>query len=254
MLKLRYLLIHLLLVSFILAAMGGYCAAPCAASDRLKPGEIWILHMSSNFLGNVAFNLGDSTTSIYMEKLGIEAFGDEKMTEILICNHRDKTYLQEPRSEWKKRAAKYQAKSKKDAQYKGFKVTKGKATKICGLNCSFYEINAIKLDGTLEKQANKKQLWVCDELESGKGVAKQFAMEILRVFAQIDSIPSTGGVLMRLKADKSGKLVTMLDTYKVEKSKKALKLKVPKGYHRVKDEVALLWGDESSSGEMFGSP
>jgi hypothetical protein len=254
MLQPRYLLLHMMLVLLILASIGGYCATPCAASGKLKPGEIWILHMSSNFLGNVAFNLGESTTSIFMEKLGIEAFGDEKMTEILILNHRDKTYLQEPRSEWKKRAAKYQAKTKKDGAYKGFKVTKGKQTKICGLNCNFFEINPVKLDGTIEKQFNKKQLWVCEELETGKGVAKQFAMEILRVFAQLEAVPSTGGVLMRLKADKSGKLVTMIDTYKVEKSKKPFQMKVPKGYHRVKDEVALLWGDESGGGDMFGAP
>ncbi len=203
-----------MLVPLMIVALAGYSTAPCYADGKLKPGEIWILHMSSNFLGNVAFNLSPTTTSIFMEKLGIEAFGDEKMTEILILNHRDKTYLQEPRSEWKKRAAKYQAKAKKDTLYKGYKVSKGKNVKICGLNCSFFELNAIKKDGKIEPQANKKQLWVCDELESGKGVSKQFAMEILRVFAQLEAIPSTGGVLMRFKADKSGKLVTMLDTYK----------------------------------------
>lgn len=254
MLQQRSFLFKLMLVSLIVVGLAGYSTGPCLADGKLKPGEIWTLHMSSNFLGNVAFNLSPTTTSIYMEKLGIEAFGDEKMTEILILNHRDKTFLQEPRSEWKKRAAKYQAKTKKDTMYKGFKVSKGKNVKVCGLNCSFFELNAIKKDGTIEPQISKKQVWVCNELESGKGVSKQFAMEILRVFAQLESIPSTGGVLMRFKTDKSGKLVTMLDTYKVEKVKKTLQLKVPKGYHRVKDEVSLLWGDESGSGDMFGSP
>lgn len=254
MLQSRSFSVKLLLLPLLIVIFAGLSAGPCRADGKLKPGEIWILHMSSNFLGNVAFNLSPTTTSIFMEKLGIEAFGDEKMTEILILNHRDKTYLQEPRSEWKKRAAKYQAKAKKDTSIKGFRVTKGKNVKICGLDCSFFELNAIKNDGKIEPQANKKQLWVCNELESGKGVSKQFAMEILRVFAQLESIPSTGGVLMRFKADKSGKLVTMLDTYKVEKVKKTLQLKVPKGYHRVKDEIALLWGDESGSGDMFGSP
>ena len=249
---LRISFFHLFAVLLIALVAGSSCIASYAG-DKLKPGEIWVLHMSSNFLGNVRFNLGDTATSIYMEKLGIEAFGDEKMTQILICNHRDKTYLQEPRSQWKKRAAKYQAKSKK-ANVKGFKISKGKKAKVCGLNCMFYEVNAIRMDGTVDPQNMKKQLWVCDELETGKGVAKQFAMEILRVFAQLEETPNTGGVLMRLKADKSQKLVTMLDTYKVEKLKKTLDLKIPKGYHRVKDEVALLWGDDSTTGDMFGSP
>lgn len=252
MLQTRFSLFHLL-APFLIALLVVTSSLGSFAVEKLKPGEIWVLHMSSNFLGNVRFNLGDTATSIYMEKLGIEAFGDEKMTQILICNHRDKTYLQEPRSEWKKRAAKYQQKSKK-ANVKGFKISKGKKAKICGFNCLFYEVNAIRADGSIEPQSMKKQLWVCDELETGKGVAKQFAMEILRVFAQLDETPNTGGVLMRLKADKSQKLVTMLDTYKVEKVKKSLELKIPKGYHRVKDEVALLWGDDSSNGDMFGAP
>ncbi len=251
--KSRFALIHLLAVSLILAVMAANSVIACRAASTLKPGECWVIHMSSNFLGNVTFNMGDSATSIYMEKLGIEAFGDDKMKEILILNHRDKTYLQEPRSQWKKRAAKYQAKSK-NSDVKGYKVSKGTKAKICGLNCVFFEVKAIKKDGTLEPQNQRKQLWVCEELDTGKGVAKQFSMEILRVFAQLDELPSTLGVLVRLKANKSGKLVTMLDTYKIEKSKKLVELKVPKGYHRVKDEVALLWGDESSTGDMFGSP
>lgn len=244
------LVLYPLIITVVLVG----CAAPSRAGGKLKPGEAWVLHMSSNFLGNVTFNLSDSTTSIFMEKLGLEAFGDEKMTQILICNHRDKTFLQEPRSEWQKRASKYKSKNKRHATYKGFKISKAKPAKVCGLNCSFYEVNAIKADGSIEPQDMKKQLWVTQELETGKGVAKQFAMEILRVFAQLEETPNTGGVLLRLKADKSRKLVTMLDTYKVEKVKKALELRVPKGYRRVKDEVALLWGDDSTTGDMFGSP
>lgn len=244
----------LLLVPLAIMVLLGGSAPPSQAGNKLKPGEVWVLHMSSNFLGNVTFNLSDATTSIYMEKLGLEAFGDEKMTQILICNHRDKTYLQEPRSEWEKRANKYKSKNKKTTSYSGYKVSKPKPAKVCGLNCSFVEVNAIRKDGTIEPQDQKKQIWVTQELETGKGVAKQFAMEILRVFAQLEETPKTGGVLLRLKADKSRKLVTMLDTYKIEKVKKSLEVKIPKGYQRVKDEVALLWGDDSTTGDMFGSP
>ena len=244
----------LVLLPLLIAALLVGAWTPCLAGGKLKPGEAWVLHMSSNFLGNVTFNLRDNTTSIFMEKLGLEAFGDEKMTQILICNHRDKTYLQESRTEWQKRASKYKSKNKKGASYKGYKVSKAKPAKVCGLNCSFFEVNPIKLDGTVEQVEDKKQIWVTQDLETGKGVAKQFAMEILRVFAQLEETPTTGGVLLRLKANKSRKLVTLLDTYKVEKVKKALELKIPKGYRRVKDEVALLWGDDSTTGDMFGSP
>ncbi|MBX9949244.1 MAG: hypothetical protein K2Y39_08775 [Candidatus Obscuribacterales bacterium] len=244
----------LMLVPLLIAVLLFGTAAPSPAGGKLKPGEAWVLHMSSNFLGNVTFNLSDNTTSVFMEKLGLEAFGDEKMTQILICNHRDKTYLQESRAQWQKRAAKYKSKNKKTTNYKGYKVSKSKPAKVCGLNCSFFEVNPIRLDGTVEPVDDKRQIWVTQELETGKGVAKQFAMEILRVFAQLEETPTTSGVLLRLKANKSRKLVTMLDTYKIEKVKKGLELKIPKGYRRVKDEVALLWGDDSTNGDMFGSP
>lgn len=247
---------HIFLIAWFFAAIFFGNASASLAADAAKPKEVSVLHMSSNFLGNVTFTLGDAATSIYMEKLGIEAFGGgDKMSQILIMNHRDKTFLQEPRSEWAKRAAKYKAKTKKDPFHKGYKLSKGSKAKVCGLNCTFYEVKAIKLDGSLEEQSNKKQIWLCDALQNSKGVSKQFAMEILRVFAQMEELPaSLDGVLVRLKVDKGHKMVNMLDTYKVEKVKKAVELKVPKGYHRVKDEVALLWGDESSSADMFGSP
>lgn len=244
-----------LILCFNALMVSGGCPAGRAA-DTAKPKEVAVLHMSSTFLGNVTFTLGDPVTSIYMEKLGIEAFGGgDNMSQILIMNHRDKTFLQEPRSEWGKRAAKYKAKAKKDLNHKGFKLSKGSKAKVCGLNCTFYEVKAVKLDGTLEEQYSKKQIWLCETLHASKGVSKQFAMEILRVFAQIEELPaSLKGVLVRLKVDKGQKMVSMLDTYKVEKVMKTVEMKVPKGYHRVKDEVALLWGDESGSADMFGSP
>jgi len=252
---LRLFSIRTLVSSFLVVIFASHCALPSsAAGGSLKPGECWLMHMSSNFLGNVTFSLGNTATSVFMEKMGIEAFGDDKVNQILILNHRDKTYLQEPRTEWRKRAAKYQAKAKKDSLYKGFKVSKGKKAKIAGLNCTGYDVNPVRKDGTVDLVNQKKQLWVTEELDSNKGVARQFAMEILRVFAQLEELPVTAGVLVRLKADKGRKMVTMLDTYKVEKGKKTVELKVPKGYHRVKDEVALLWGDDSSTGDMFGAP
>lgn len=244
----------LAIVPTVIAVLIAGLAAPSTAGGRLKPGEAWVLSMSSNFLGNVTFSLSDTTTSIFMEKLGLEAFGDEKMAQILICNHRDKTFLQEPRTEWEKRASKYKSKNKKTSNFKGFKVSKAKPATVCGLKCNFFDVNAIRKDGTIEPQLMRKQVWVTQELETGKGVAKQFATEILRVFAQLEETPNTGGVLLRFKADKSRKLVTMLDTYKVEKVKKTIQMKVPKGYRRVKDEVALLWGDDSTNSDMFGSP
>jgi len=228
---------------------------PAWSADAPKPKDVWVLHMSSNFLGNVTFTLSETATSIYMEKLGIEAFGDDKINQILIMNHRDKAYLQEPRSQWAKRAEKYKAKAKKDPDHKGFKLSKPSKAKVCGYNCNFFELKAIKKDGTLEEQAQKKQIWVCESLEGTKGVAKQFAMEILRVFAQLEELPGAlAGVLVRLKVDRGRKMVTMLDTNKIEKVKKVVDMKVPKGYRRVKDEVALLWGDDSSTSDMFGSP
>lgn len=246
-------LVSLLLPLFALANMSPCFAVDAKASAKTSV-DCWVLHQSSNFLGNVKMTIGGTATSLYLEKLGIESFADDKMTEVLILNHRDKTFLQEPRSQWKKRAEKYKAKSKQSASnFKGFKMSKGVKAKVAGTDCMFFEVKAIKKDGTLEPQEMRKQIWVSDTLVPGKGVAKQFVLEILRVFAQLDELPSTMGVLMRVKADKGRKLVTMLDTYKVEKSKTSIEMKVPKGYHRVKDEVSLLWGDDSGS-DMFGGP
>lgn len=256
MFSIRFSKPYLCLSSWLIAALLFANSPDCLAAGAAKSKEVSVLHMSSNFLGNVTFTLGDAATSVYMEKLGIEAFGGgDKMSQILIMNHRDKTYLQEPRTEWAKRAAKYKAKTKKDPFHKGYKLSKGSKAKVSGLDCTFYEVKAVKLDGSLEEQSNKKQIWLCSTLQGSKGVSKQFAMEILRVFAQMEELPATlDGVLVRLKVDRGHKMVNMLDTYKVEKIKKSVDLKVPKGYHKVKDEVALLWGDESSSADMFGSP
>lgn len=229
------------------------CVAPIHAAENKD--VTWVLSESSNFIGNVTVNLSGNAISLYMEKLELEAFADDRKATVAIVNHRDKTFLEETRAQWKARANKYQAKSKKDHDIKAYKMVKGAKTKICGVATDFYEIKAIKLDGSLDNLTRKKQIWVSQDVLPGKMNSKDFLLEILKVFAQLDDIPDSLGVLLRLKTVKGGKLVSVLDTYKIEKSHKVISLKVPKGYRRVKDEVALLWGDDSdTSTDMFGSP
>lgn len=227
--------------------------APAVAAEAKD--VTWVLSESSNFLGNVTVNLSGSAISLYMEKLELEAFADDKKATVAIVNHRDKTFLEETRAQWKARANKYQAKAKKDPEVKGYKMIKGAKTKICNVSTDYYEIKAVKLDGTLDNLTRKKQVWVTREVLPGNMNSKSFLLEILKVFAQLDDIPDSLGVLLRLKTVKGGKMVSVLDTYKIEKSHKVISLKVPKGYRRVKDEVALLWGDDSdTSSDMFGAP
>lgn len=251
--RVQFSIFRLSQILFLQAILLATVLSPVRAAERKD--VTWVLSESSNFLGNVTVNLSGTAISLYMEKLELEAFADDRRATVAIVNHRDKTFLEETRAQWKARANKYQAKNKKDPGVKGYKMIKGPKTKICGIPSDFYEIKAIKLDGTLDNLTRKKQIWVSQEMLPGKINSKVFLLEILKVFAQLDDVPDSLGVLLRFKTIKGGKLVSVLDTYKIEKSHKVISLNVPKGYRRVKDEVALLWGDDSdTSTDMFGGP
>ncbi|HEY9787959.1 MAG TPA: hypothetical protein V6D17_21400 [Candidatus Obscuribacterales bacterium] len=218
-----------------------------------------VFYQSSNFVGTITTKVSPNGMSMYFDKPELESAFDRARNKVLLLNHRDKTYMEETGQQWEQRAKKWQKKSKPDPNYIGFKMIKASTSeKIAGQKTVRYDIVGVKCDGKLETGVNhKKQIWVSPDVVLEDLASRQFVRDILKLFAQVETIPEQRGALLRVSAEKGKKMVVMFDTYKVEKVKEPINVKVPKNYKRVKDEVALLWGDtgeEGSVDSLMGRP
>lgn len=218
-----------------------------ANTQRTGAPRAWIMHSSSNYLGTMTIKVTQSAISIYIDKAEIEGYAAKKDRKVVIMNHRDKIYMAENLEQWQKRMAKY--KKSNENEPAGVKVVRGKTSTIAGYKAIELKLVPIDHKGGRSSTRGLIEVWVTPEIASSESEIRKFFGDFFRVMAQVQNVPTEYGALLRMRAEKLGqsRWITVMDTYKIEKSSEELSLKVPKGYKKVEDEVALFWGETGES-------
>ena len=189
---------------------------------------------------------------------------------VVSYNDRNKTYLSATRSDWTKYCGVH------GFELGGRKVRKGKSATIAGLKASQYFIEARPEPAGKVKTATARgtapgtqtpkppasprdthtilhipieetEFWVADDIK--------VAPRLGEIMTKPLGLPSGLGLILRIVEVDRGKRIISLDTTKAEHlSISASVFAIPKGYRRVRNEVALVMedSDEEMVSDLFG--
>lgn len=218
-------------------------------SVSAAPKKTWVLHMSSNFLGTMKCKINESGVSLNFDKAELEAQACRESNKVLLLNHRDKTYFQETRTAWKGRADHYSKKPLKRG-IEGFKVVKCGTEKVGGYKAVHYKMLAT-VNGKVEPLRGRLEAWIAPDIRPDHPDTQTFMSQVLRVMARVDRLPSEYGAILKVKREHNGKMMLVVDTYKIETKNEKIAFGLPPGkWRKVKDEIALFWGDQEEVGSM----
>lgn len=229
------------------------CCASARPASGAAPKNAWVLHQSSNYLGTLQTRIGPTGSAVTIDKLGLDAVSSYKAGTVLMINRQDKLYVEETLPVWRERFAKL-TNAKKDVHV-GSKI---EPLKNRDLTISGYRTTAFKVTDHLgDGHCDEYEIWFCPDIHLNVE-QREFAQTLLRSMAKMDKLPQHKGWPLRLCKVTPQKRITLVDTFKVERTVENWDARVPKGFKRVKDEVALMWGEEGDNSDkstsMFHMP
>lgn len=239
-----------LVVAFLLGAGSSVESKP-ASSNASK--SAWVLHQSSNYLGTLQTRIGPTGSSVTIDKLGLDAVSSYKSGNVLMMNRQDKLYVENPLPVWREKFGKLTNSKKNTHSETKLIPLKEKDMKISGYKTSAFKV----IDRQCNGQCQEFEIWFCPDIHLNPE-QREFAHTLLRSMVKLDKLPQNKGWPLRFCKVTPEKRITVIDTFKVERTAENWNATVPKGFKRVKDEVALMYGedDENSdrSASMFHMP
>jgi hypothetical protein len=230
--------------------VGGFIAAVIFSLNlnqsawAASPKSGWSIDSNSNMMGSVTCKFNDDAAYMRLDKMGLVIISSAPKWNMLVYNDVNKNCMKMTFEQWQKRfGAGMLGKSSKKEPMKT--VTTKKREKILGFSADQILLKG-KVNGV---EQTRMEVWLSTAISA--------PMQLKSLFRTFLNLPEDmHGMPLRVLTLQNGKLVPMLEAYKVTKATLAKETFQPlTGYKEVKDEMALMMddGDSSSADDLLGT-